>query len=423
MARVSQSTPTGSSAEEKFLGGDKIVLLIALVTYGMGQTVLFVVFPPVVEEMGLSLTQYGLIFAISNLVLALGAPVWGRRSDRAGRKATLLVGLGGFIAGSILVALCIEWGLRAAPSAWVLFSAILTARLLYAALVSAIQPAATAYIADTTSTAQRAQGMALMGVAAGLGTILGPALGGGLAFVSVVFPMYVTAAIALLGLILVVVMLPEPPLHKAPEESSRLSPWDPRIVSFLVVWFFFFLIFTMLQLITAFYLEKHIGIQGSQAVAQATAVTLFSMAVVVVVVQAFVIQRYRIHPRTMLRLACPFFAAAMAILLVADSLLHVMGAYVLIGLSLSLAGPGINGGASLSVEPHEQGAVGGFLAAAPILGMVIGPLLGPVLFDLVSPTFPILVGFISLLLLSVYALWVKVPDPHHGIAPAQTPAA
>ena len=186
-----------------------------------------------------------------------------------------------------------------------------------------------------------------------------------------------------------------------------------------MVWFFFFLIFTMLQVITAFYLEKHIGIQGRQSVAQATAVTLFSMAVVVVFVQAVVIQRFRIHPRTMLRLACPIFAAGMGVLLVATALSHVMGAYMLIGLSLSLAGPGINGGASLSVEAHEQGAVGGFLAAAPILGMVIGPLLGPILFELVSPTFPILVGFIALLFLSGFALLVRVPDPHHDGDPAQ----
>jgi hypothetical protein len=31
---------------DKFLTADKVILLISLVTYGMGQSVLFVVFPP-----------------------------------------------------------------------------------------------------------------------------------------------------------------------------------------------------------------------------------------------------------------------------------------------------------------------------------------------------------------------------------------
>ena len=61
----------GAKADpDKFFTADKAILLVCLVTYGMGQTVLFVVFPPLVETIGLTKTQFGLIFSISNIVLA-----------------------------------------------------------------------------------------------------------------------------------------------------------------------------------------------------------------------------------------------------------------------------------------------------------------------------------------------------------------
>ena len=62
------------------------------------------------------------------------------------------------------------------------------------------------------------------------------------------------------------------------------------------------------------------------------------------------------------------------------------------------------------VEPHEQGALGGLFSAAPILGMAVGPLLGSVLYEQVSRAFPIQVGLVAFVLLSVYAFMLKVPE-------------
>ena len=84
---------------------------------------------------------------------------------------------------------------------------------------------------------------------------------------------------------------------------------------------------------------------------------------------------------------------------------------------MALGNAGIAGGASLSVEPHEQGAIGGLLSAAPILGMVLGPLLGPTLFEQFGPTVPVTVGLISFALLSIYAFTISVPDPGDSPAP------
>ena len=58
-----------------------------------------------------------------------------------------------------------------------------------------IQPAATAYMADTTDESSRAQGMALIAASGGIGTIIGPAFGALLAEITALFPMYVAAGL------------------------------------------------------------------------------------------------------------------------------------------------------------------------------------------------------------------------------------
>ena len=294
--QATEHADAGSDSNEPFLTSDKIILLLGLVTYGIGQSILFVVFPPLVEEIGLSLTQFGLIFSISNLMLAVAAVYWGRMSDRVGRKPLLLLGLFGYALGTTIVALSLEWGLRGSPAPWLLFGVIVLARLIYAGLASAINPTATAYFADTTTRDQRARGMALLGMSSGIGTMLGPVIGGGLAFVSVIFPMYVAIGLSLLAMVLIALKLKEPDRVPVPEhqQADKLKWYDRRVLPFLILFFCFWTFFTLNQITIAFYLEKVIGIDSGADVARAAATALFSMAVWAVLMQAVVIQNTRV---------------------------------------------------------------------------------------------------------------------------------
>ena len=112
-----------------FMTGDKVVLLLGLITYGIGQSVLFIVLQPLVERIGLTLTQFGFIMASSNLALALSAIYWGKKSDRVGRKPMLIFGLFGYALGSTMVAACLEWGLRGSPQPLLLFAALFISAL------------------------------------------------------------------------------------------------------------------------------------------------------------------------------------------------------------------------------------------------------------------------------------------------------
>jgi MFS family permease len=106
----------------------------------------------------------------------------------------------------------------------------------------------------------------------------------------------------------------------------------------------------------------------------------------------------------------PIFILGLITLYLSSNIYLLCIAFSLLGASLALANAGITGGASLSVEPNEQGAVGGLLSAAPILGMVVGPLAGTNLFAWFGPTAPVLLSISVLTLLSVYAFTIKVRD-------------
>jgi MFS family permease len=97
----------------------------------------------------------------------LFAPLWGRPSDRIGRRPTLMFGL----AGSVIF-----YSLFAIASQFASLPLLFVARI-GAGIMGATIPVAQAYIADTTSREHRAKGMALIGAAFGMGFTFGPLLG------------------------------------------------------------------------------------------------------------------------------------------------------------------------------------------------------------------------------------------------------
>ena len=160
---------------------DRLILLVGLITYGMGQSLLFVIFAPLARQLDIQEWQLGFIIAASNVMLAFSAPRWGRVSQRMGRRTVYLIGLAGYAVGYALLAFGVQLGLLGVFSAGSLFALLLVLRMAYGLVVGGINPAATAYIADTTDEKSRSAGMALVAMSGGLGTIIGPAFGGALA--------------------------------------------------------------------------------------------------------------------------------------------------------------------------------------------------------------------------------------------------
>ncbi len=163
----------------------------------LGFGIVIPVLPLYGQHFGATEVQIGWLVGIFSLMQFFFAPIWGKVSDRIGRKPVLLVGLLGTIAGYILMGL--------AQTVFVLF----LARLI-SGVAGANISAAQAYLADISTPENRAKAMGLLGAAFGLGFVFGPALGG---WAGAVFnyaaPMYIAAGLASVNWMFVFFCLPE----------------------------------------------------------------------------------------------------------------------------------------------------------------------------------------------------------------------
>lgn len=193
------------------------ILSFTLVVVTLGFGLVMPIIPFYMEQLGAGGTELGLLVASYAVMRLIFGPIWGSLSDRIGRKPILAVGVLGY--GITMV------GFGLATQLWMMFAA----RIFSGILSSATSPTAMAYISDSTSKEERGGGMGMMGAAAGLGTILGPALGGILADRSLSLPFFAAAGLSLLSLVLILVFLPES-LEKSNREirEDEQPVLDPR---------------------------------------------------------------------------------------------------------------------------------------------------------------------------------------------------
>src|SRR5439155_2431092 len=138
-----------------------LIVFVDLVGFGL----IIPLLPFYAERFGASPQLGTLLLAIFSLMSMLAAPLWGRLSDRIGRRPVLM-------ASMAAAALAYLW-LGFASELWMLFAA-----RAFAGICAGNIAAAQAYIADVTPPEKRARGMGMIGAAFGLGFIIGPARGG-----------------------------------------------------------------------------------------------------------------------------------------------------------------------------------------------------------------------------------------------------
>ena len=398
--------------KKSWIGLDKIILIIGLIIYGTGFSLLYIIFAPLSRSIGLSTNQFGVLIAISNVVLVFSSYFWGKKSQSIGRKPVFVIGLFSYAIAYALFAFGIQIGLWGLLASWQLFSLLFVIRLLYGGLIGGIQPAATAYMSDSTDANTRIKGMALIGMASGIGTMIGPIIGGGLIFIHPIFPMYFGAGIAVLGGILAMIFLIEP-LKQAPvSEPVNVKFYDKRIMPYLIGWALVFLVFTATQVIAAFFIEDQLGVNTQSEIIKATSISLLSMALTTTLMQAVVLQIINVSPRTLLRLCFFIFGAVLFVIPMVKSLGYFYLLFAGIGIAFSMVTPGLNSAATLSVETHEQGEVAGLLAAAPVVGMIFGPTIGTLLYT-ADPSYPFLFGSLIAITLGIYFQFLNIPKTKH----------
>jgi len=163
--------------------------------------------------------QLGLLMACFSAMQFLFAPVWGRLSDHVGRRPVILLGLGG---SGIFYAL---FGVATVLES---LSLLFVSRI-GAGIAGATLPTAQAYIADVTELHNRSKGMAIIGMAFGLGFTFGPLLG----FLAVPdrhaqpgpWPGYAAAILSFVALLLALLRLPESRTRSSAPVTPARTNW------------------------------------------------------------------------------------------------------------------------------------------------------------------------------------------------------
>jgi DHA1 family tetracycline resistance protein-like MFS transporter len=321
---------------------------------------------------------YGLFGAVWALMQFFFSPLLGALSDRHGRRPVILLSNFGLGLDYVLMAL--------APTLGWLF-----AGRVVSGITSASIGAASAYIADVTPPERRAAAFGLIGVAFGVGFVLGPALGGLLGAIDPRLPFWVAAGLSLANALYGFLVLPEslPPERRASPGWRRASPVGSlgllrstaALGGLAAALFLYRLAHDVLPSTFVLYADYRYG-WDERAVGLTLAAVGIGAAVVAGGLVGPVVRR--VGERRALALGLLAGVAGFLVYGLAPT-----GGLFLVGLPLislwGLAGPAFQGLLTRQVGPAEQGRLQGALAS---LGGVAA-LLSPPLF---TQTFAFFVG-------------------------------
>jgi MFS family permease len=390
------------------------VLSLAVLIDMMGFGIVIPVLPFYALELGATPLQVTLLIASFSAMQMAATPIWGRVSDRRGRRPLLIAGLFASAVSYLIFGL--------AQSLWLL----LVSRMAAGAAGGTIS-VAHAYVADTTSADRRAHGMGVIGAASGLGVMLGPAIGGFFSRYGLSAPGYVAAALCLMNALAALVLLPESRPDRGGEAptsrgTGSLRAWvhimtRPPLTRLLGVYFLGISAFTAITALLALNFEARFGIGAAD---MGILFTLAGGATVIVRGALLGVLVRRLGEPATVRLGALALCLAAVLLPVMPT---VWWAGLLVPLYAFGAGtlfPSLASLVSLAAESGLQGTVLGGSQVVGGLGRVTAPLWGGWLFQHIGVNMPYHVA--ALLAASALLLGARIPVPARtGVAAEPAP--
>ena len=415
------------------------LMFLVMLTIAAGNTALQSILPALGRSLGVADSAVAAAFSVSALLWVIAAPFWANRSDRHGRRAMILLGLGGFFVSLSLCGVFLAAGINGWIGGTTAFVLFIAGRLIYGTFGSAAPPAVQALVAGETSREDRTRALTLLASAFGLGTILGPAIApylllgrvagieiglAGPAFVFAVFGIGVWATVR--------AMLPDdrmlphsghgtssayPSIGGAPTGATVAAATQPHVehVGYLDprvrAWMIAGLVMGHAQAMTSqaigFLVIDRLLIAPELAL-EPTGIVLMMGAGAALLVQWGVIPLLGLTPRRLVLVGLVLAAAGVAMTGIATSLYGIATAYALANLGFGFTRPGFTAGSSLAVGAAAQGSVAGKVTSVNGASFVLGPSIGVGLYELSRPL-PYLTAAAALAVLFVYA-WVPLRE-------------
>jgi MFS transporter, DHA1 family, tetracycline resistance protein len=346
----------------------------------LGFGIIIPLLPFYAESYGASAFVVGLLGTSYSLMQFLFSPVWGRLSDRIGRRPIILVGLAGSCASYLVLALAGSLPL------------IFLARIV-GGIAGANIPTAQAYIADVTTPENRAKGMGMVGAAFGLGFIFGPALGGVLSHMGPAAPMWFASALCGINLAAAWLLLPESRHGNEARatlgrmDALRRALGDRRLVLILALYFIVTAAFSGFEATFAIFSARRFGFTVS------TIGYLFAfIGGTLAVVQGLLVGRAvtRMGEARLIPIAIAIIGVGIGLVPFAWSVPALLGAVGTLAVGMGFNGPALSSMLSRLTHADDQGGMLGLASSLASLGRVVGPAWGGFLFDNLGMTTPYL---------------------------------
>lgn len=335
----------------------------------LGFGIIIPVLPLYADSFGADPTTVGLLVASYSFAQFVFSPIWGKASDRFGRRPILLVTIAGSAVGSLILGL--------AGSVLVLFIGRIVDGISGASVA-----VARATVADTAPPGDRPRLMGLLGAAFGVGFVLGPAIGGIAALGGPSLPFFVAAAISAVNFAIAARRVPETlpatPRRATPPAVPGIS-WPLRRL--LGTAFVGVVAFSAFETTFALLGERRFGMSLSTV-----GLTFAGIGVVLVATQGMLagpISR-RLGEHGSIRLALGANAAGFLILSEARSWVLLAAGLALLAFGQGLLVPMISS-AVAGLARASAGTALGLQASASGLARVVGPVMGGALFAVGTP--------------------------------------
>ena len=333
------------------------------------------------------------------------APLIGNLSDKYGRRPVLLCSLLGFSIDYFLTAF--------APAIGWLFLGRSVAGVTGASFTTA-----SAYIADVSPPEKRAANFGLVGVAFGVGFIIGPFLGGILGDMNVRYPFFAAGGLALLNALFGYFILPESLAveNRRPLDLKRCSPWGTlvqlkkykAVLKLTTSLFLIYVAAQSVQTVWTYYTMR----QFAWSI-KAVGYSLGVVGVVTALVQGGLIRIIlpKIGNEKSIGIGLFLYTAGLVLFAIATKgwMMYVFLVPYCLG---GIAGPALQGYISNHVPANEQGELQGGLTSLASLAAIFGPLIMTGSFHYFTkpnpffqfPGMPFILGAVCMLLSAMFAM-------------------
>jgi multidrug resistance protein len=376
-----------------------IIVFVTVFIDLLGFGIIIPLLPFYAETFGATAFTVGMLATSFSLMQFIFAPIWGRVSDRVGRRPIILLGLLGS---------CFSYlGFGMAGTLTGLFAA-----RIFAGIAGANIPTAQAVVADLTTPENRAKGMGMVGAAFGLGFIFGPAIGGFLSRYGYSVPGFFASGLSLANFVAAWFLLPETlkPEHRAIERVGRLDALRtalarPHLPLLLVIGFLVVASFSAFESTFALFAEHVYSFHAS------TIGYFFAfVGVILVIVQGFLVGRVvkRIGEHHIVPASLAIVAIGLLMIPATRSVAALLVANGVMALGMGFNNPSLMSLVSRYSAAEDQGGVMGLTQSLNSLARIVGPMWGGFAFDRLGIGMPYVSGAVVMGIagaLAVHALW------------------